>query len=143
MEPPGSTEIDRQTHLEQSSISEKLKSVKRRLKTLDEHLLHSKNYKAYRGYTTQYEKLYAQYRTIKKAGGFRSESKAQKALDTTNAYHEEHRTEITLYEAAERHLKDVLQDHFDPKKLPPISKWESESVKLKSERQELTRRYFL
>lgn len=72
----------------------------------------------------------------------RSESKAQKALDTANAYYEEHRTEITLYEAAERYLKDVMQDHFDPKKLPSISKWEAESNKLKSERQELSRRYF-
>lgn len=34
-----------------------------------------------------------------------------------------------------------MQDHFDPKKLPPISKWEAESVKLKSERQQLSRRY--
>lgn len=129
-------------HDEQSSISEKLKSVDRRLKTLDEHLWNSKNYKAYHGHKAQYEKLYAQYRAIKKAGGFRSESKAQKALDTANAYYEEHRTEITLYEAAERYLKDVMQDHFDPKKLPPISKWEAESNKLKSERQELSRRYF-
>ena len=129
-------------HDEQSSISEKLKSVDRRLKTLDEHLWNSKNYKAYHGYKTQYERLYAQYRAIKKAGGFRSESKAQKALDTANAYYEEHRTEITLYEAAERYLKDVMQDHFDPKKLPPISKWEAESNKLKFERQELSRWYF-
>lgn len=58
---------------EQRGISEKLKSTDRRLKTLDEHLRHSGNYKAYRRYKAQFEKLYAQYRAIKKAGGFGAE----------------------------------------------------------------------
>jgi len=38
--------------------------------------------------------------------------------------------EITLYESAERYLKDVLQERFDPKKLPPITKWTAEREKL-------------
>lgn len=128
-------------HGEQRSISEKLKSTDRRLKTLDEHLRHSGNYKAYHGHKAQYEKLYAQYRAIKKAGGLGSERKAQKALDTTNAYHNDHHTEIVLFEAAEKYLKDVMQEHFDPKKLPPIRKWEAERDKLKAERQQLSHRY--
>ena len=126
---------------EQRSISEKLKPIDRRLKTLDEHLRHSRNYKAYRGYKAQYEKLYAQYRQIKKAGGFGAERKAQKALDAANSYYHAHDTEIVLFEAAERYLKDVMQERFDPKKLPPIRKWESERDKLKAERQQLSREY--
>ena len=126
---------------EQRSISEKLKPIDRRLKTLDEHLRHSRNYKAYRGYKAQYEKLYAQYHQIKKAGGFGAERKAQKALDAANSYYHAHDTEIVLFDAAERYLKDVMQERFDPKKLPPIRKWESERDKLKAERQQLSREY--
>ncbi len=126
---------------EQRSISEKLKPIDRRLKTLDEHLRHSSNYKSYRGYKAQYEKLYAQYREIIKTGGFGAERKAQKALDAANSYYHAHDTEIVLFEAAERYLKDVMQERFDPKKLPPIRKWEAERDKLKAERQQLSRRY--
>ncbi len=126
---------------EQGSISEKLKSIDRRLKTLDEHLRHSGNYKAYHGHKAQYEKLYAQYRQIKKAGGFGAERKAQKALDAANSYYHAHDTEIVLFEAAERYLKDVMQERFDPKKLPPIRKWEAERDKLKAERQQLSHEY--
>ena len=43
--------------------------------------------------------------------------------NTANSYHEAYITEITLYEAAERYLKGVLQERFDPKNLPPVAKW--------------------
>jgi hypothetical protein len=45
----------------QQDIREKLKPIDRRLKTLDEHIRQSGNYKGYRSYKAQYEKLYAQY----------------------------------------------------------------------------------
>jgi hypothetical protein len=35
---------------------------------------------------------------------------------------------------------DVMQESFDPKKLPLIRKWEAERDKLKAERQQLSRR---
>jgi len=41
---------------------------------------------------------YAQYQTIKKAGGFGAERKAQKALDTANEYYETYRNEIMCEE---------------------------------------------
>ena len=126
----------------QHDISEKMKPIDRRLKTLDEHLRHSGNYKAYRGYKAQYEKLYEQYRTIKKAGGFGAERRAKKALEATNSYYHAHDTEIVLFEAAERCLKDVMQEHFDSRKLPPIKKWKVERDKLKEERRQLSRQYF-
>ena len=72
----------------QQSIRDKLKPIDRRLKTLDEHIKHSGNYKAYRGKKAQYDKLYAQYKTLKKEKGFGAERKAQKALNTANEYYE-------------------------------------------------------
>ncbi|MCL1859238.1 MAG: hypothetical protein FWF92_08390 [Oscillospiraceae bacterium] len=45
--------------------------------------------------------------------------------------------EITLYEAAEKYLRGVLQEHFDPKKLPPITKWQTEREKLTADRKQL------
>ena len=121
----------------QQDIRDKLKPIDRRLKTLDEHIRQSGNYKGYRGQKAQYDKLYAQYTTLSKATGFGAERKAQKALDTANKYYETHRMEITLYEAAERYLKDVLQGRFDPKKLPPVTKWKAEIEKLTAERKRL------
>ena len=114
----------------QFAIRDELRAVERRTKTLDEHLRHSGNFKAYRKFKTKYEKLYAEYTTLKKATGFGAKGKAQKALDAANEYYETHRNEITMYENAERYLRDVLQKHFDPKKLPPITKWQAERESL-------------
>jgi len=114
----------------QYAIRDELKKVNRRMATLDEHIRHSGNFKGYRGVKAQYEKLYAQYTTIKKAGGFGAERKAQKALAAANEYYENHRPEIAMYDNAEKYLRDVLQEHFDIKKLPPITKWQAEREKL-------------
>jgi len=125
----------------QFAIRDELVKVERRAATLDEHLKHSANYKTYRGYKAQYDKLYAEHTAIRKARGFLSERKAQKALDKANEYYENHRMEITLCQAAERYLKDVLQGHFDPAKLPPITKWKAEREKLTADRNRLNRQY--
>ena len=125
----------------QQDIREKLKPIDRRLKTLDEHINQSGNYKAYRSYKEQYEKLYMQYQALKKLTGFGAERKAQKALDSANEHYETYRAEITMYEKAERYLKNVLQEHFDPKKLPPVTKWKAERDKLTAKRGKLNQRY--
>ena len=125
----------------QRAVNEKLKPINRRLKTLDEHLRHGGNYKAYRGHKAQYEKLYTQYRAVKKAGGFGAERKAQKALDTANEYYDTNRTEIVLFEAAEQYMKDIMQERFDPAKLPPITKWKAERDKLNADKQQLNGEY--
>jgi ribosomal protein S12 methylthiotransferase accessory factor YcaO len=49
--------------------------------------------------------------------------------------------ELTLYNAAEKYLRDVLQERFDPKKLPPITMWEKELAEKTSERQGQYRKY--
>ena len=46
-----------------------------------------------------------------------------------------------MFEKAEQYLKGVMQKHFDPKKLPPISKWQAERDKLAAERGTLNMRY--
>ena len=50
--------------------------------------------------------------------------------------------ELTLYEAAEKYLRDVLQERFDDKKLPPVSKWLAEREKLTSKKKLLDADYF-
>ena len=89
----------------------------------------------------QYDKLYAEYRSIKKAGGFLSERKAQKALDAANEYREDNRPYLALYDNAEKYLRDVLQDRFDPNKLPPITKWREELAAKNSEANALYQEY--
>jgi len=125
----------------QFAIRDELKPIERRMKTLDEHLRHSGNYKAYRGYKAKYERLYAEYTTLNKATGFGAGRKAQKALATANEYYETYRNEITMYENAERYLRDVLQKHFEPKKLPPITKWKAERESLTADLQLLSLEY--
>jgi len=111
------------------------------METLDEHIRNSGNYKWYRGNKAQYDKLYAQYETIKNTKRFGAERRAQKALNTANEYYETHRTEIALFESAERYLKDMLQGRFDADKLPPIIKWSAERGKLAAEQKRLNQEY--
>jgi hypothetical protein len=125
----------------QLAVGDKFKPVERRLKTLDEHIRHSENFKAYRGHKARYDKLYAEYTTLKKPTGLFAERKARKALGDANAYREANRAEITLFDAAERYLKDVLQERFDPKKLPPITKWKEERAAKIAEKDKLHREY--
>jgi hypothetical protein len=122
-------------------VSENLKKTERRLETLGEHIKQSENFKKYRGYRARYDKLYAEYQTAKNADGLFAERKAQKALDAANAYYEANRMEITLYDAAEKYLKGVLQSRYDPKKLPPIAAWKNELAEKTGERATLYRDY--
>jgi len=125
----------------QYAIRDELKKTERRMKTLDEHIQHSGNFKAYRGQKAQYEKLYSQYESLKKVKGFGAERKAQKALDSANGYYEANRPQIMMYESAEKYLHNVLQKHFDPKKLPPITKWQAEREKLTAIKKQLDLEY--
>ena len=126
---------------QQLAIGNKLKPVERRLKTLDEHIRQSENFKSGRRHKTQYDKLYAEYQALANLSGFGVKRNAQKALDSANEYYETHRPQITLYESAERYLRDVLQGRFDAKKLPPITKWTEERAKLTADMQSLAHDY--
>jgi TfoX/Sxy family transcriptional regulator of competence genes len=122
-------------------VNEKFKPIERRLKTLDEHLRHSENFKSYRGHKARYEKLYAEDKTLKSTTGFGAERKAQKALDAANEYRETYRPIIAMYENAEKYLRDVLQGRLDPKKLPTITKWKTERETLNAKMGKLYQEY--
>jgi hypothetical protein len=47
-----------------------------------------------------------------------------------------------MFRAAEQYLKDVLQKRYNPKKLPPITKWINERDALQIEKGELNREYY-
>ena len=123
------------------SINEDRKKVQRRIDTLKTHIEQSENFKNHRKKKVQYDKLYAEYRSIKKAGGFLSERKAQKALDAANEYREDNRPYLALYDNADKYLRDVLQDRFDLKKSPPITMWRQELATRTSENDALYREY--
>jgi len=48
---------------------------------------------------------------------------------------------MMMYEAAEKYLRDVLQERFDDKKLPPITKWQAEREKLTAVKERLDGEY--
>ena len=124
-----------------ASVGEDMRKTTRRIDTLTEHLAQGKHFKENRQFNRVYERLYEKYKVAKSEKKFLSGYKAQKALDDANAYFEANRAQITLYQAAEKYLRGALQDHYDPKKLPPISKWEKELDEKTAERQGQYLRY--
>ena len=98
-------------------VRKKLKSVERRLETLDKHILQSGNYKKYRV-------IYKEY-------------KAQKPKQQ-DAFYESHRAELTLYNAAEKYLKAHLNGH----KEIPLPNWKAEHKKLTAEKDKLYKEFY-
>jgi len=47
-----------------------------------------------------------------------------------------------LYNAAEKYLREHLQKHFDPKKLPPIAAWEKKLAENLEAKDSLYREYY-
>jgi hypothetical protein len=122
---------------------DKLKRIDRRLKTLDRHIGQGENFRKYRRINGRNNALREQYEAAKKQTGFGAGKRAQKALDTANEFYESNRTELTLFAAAERYLKDVLQKRYDPAKLPPLKKWSDEREALRMEKGGLNTEYRL
>jgi hypothetical protein len=123
------------------SISEELKKVNRRIDTLNEHIKYSEYFKEHRSLKRQYDTLYSKYTAAKNETGFLAERKAKKALDDANSFYEANRAGLTLFDAADKYLRGVLQEHFDPKKLPPITMWRKELADKMGERDGLSREY--
>jgi len=98
-------------------VRKKLKSVERRLETLDKHILQSGNYKKYRA-------IYKEYQAQK-----------PKQQDT---FYENHRAELTLYNAAEKYLKANLNGH----KEIPLPNWKAEHKKLTTEKDKLYEEFY-
>ena len=100
-------------HNRQRGINDSLKKNERRTKTLVEHITHADNYFKYRD-------VYSQYRQ-------------QKNPKKQTAFYEAHRAELTLYEAAQKYLKPVLNGRTTI----PIAVWKKEYAQLAAERQAL------
>ena len=122
--------------------SKKLNDVERRIKTLKEHLYQGGYYKEHRTLRRQYDRLRSAYEEAKKETGLFTEHKAKKALETANDFYEANCTGLALFDAAEKYLREHMQKHFDPKKLPPISKWEKELAGKLAEKDALYRDYY-
>jgi len=103
-------------HSKQSAIRDDLKPIERRLKTLDEHIKQAEYYREF----MKINRLYKQ----------------QKPKDKESFY-ESHRRELTLYEAAERYIKGVLNGRDKI----PLPTWKAEREKLTAERKRLNAEY--
>ena len=100
----------------QFAIRDELKLIERRLTLLDEHIKQAGIYRKYRPFKQKYNQQ-------------KQKQQAQ--------YHEIHRAELTLYEAAERYIKTNLNGRD---KIPlPI--WRAEWEKLTAEKNRLNREY--
>ncbi len=100
----------------QLDIRDKLKPVERRLKTLDEHIRQAEDY-------LQFREINRQYRQQK--------PKLQK--DFYNAHHKE----MTLFEAADRYLKGVMNGRTTL----PTKAWRAERDKLTADKKQLDGEY--
>ncbi|MFP3152948.1 MobA/MobL family protein [Lachnospiraceae bacterium ZAX-1] len=127
------------SQMEKRGIRTDLKSVERRIDTLNEHIKHSENFKKYRKIAEKRDALYAEYQTLSQQGLF-SKGKAQKALEVAEAFNWKHLNALQDYDNAEKYLYDILQGRFDPKKLP-ITKWREELTAKTAERDSLYRQY--
>ena len=122
-------------------LGEDMKPINRRIDTLKEHIRQSEYYKGYRKLKQQYDALYAEYTAARKETGLFAERKAQKALNTANSFYEDNRAGLTLFAAADKYLRGVLQERFDPKKLPPITMWREELTAKTAEQKAMHREY--
>ena len=129
-------------HCKLNSTSTELKKAERRVNTLKEHLRHSENFKEHRSLKKQYDRIYSAYTTAKKATGLFAERKTKKALEDVNDFYEANRTGLTLFDSAERYLRDVMQERYDPKKLPPITVWQKQLSEKIAEKESLIREYY-
>ena len=103
-------------HVEQGAIHDELKPIDRRLKTLNENIKQS-------GYIKEFSKINRLYQQ-------------QKPKDQP-AFFETHRRELTLYQAAERHIKGVLNG----REKIPLPAWKAEREELTAKRNRLNQRF--
>jgi len=111
----------------QSEIRTELKPVERRLKTLTEHIKQGENFK-------KYKPIFEQYQSIEPGLAdklFKREPKAE--------FYEKHRAEITLFEIADRYLKEHLNGKVAK---PPMKKWRAEYADLSDKRDTIYRDYY-
>lgn len=100
----------------QSEIGDKLKPIERRLKTLDEHIKQAEIYREHTKINGLYQK--------------------QKPKDK-DIFFEANRRELTLYQSAEKYLKN----HLNGRNRIPMSAWKAEREKLTADKKRLYHEY--
>ena len=121
-----------------NDVYDEIKKVERRSKTLDKHIEQCGNFKKYRGVKAEYDKLLAAAKAAEKETGFFAKGKADKARREAQDFYDVHDTEIIIFRAAEKYLKDVLQKRYNPKQITSQMKtWEQERGKKEYERRDL------
>jgi chromosome segregation ATPase len=111
----------------QSVIRDELKPVERRLKVLAKHIKQSENF-------NKYKSVYEQYQSIEPGLAdklFKREPKTD--------FYEKHRAEITLFEVADRYLKEHLNGKVSK---PPMKKWRVAYAELSKKRDTIYRGYY-
>jgi len=128
-------------HSKLNSVSKELNKTGRRIETLNEHLYQSAFYNEHRALKRQYNRIYAKYEATKQETGLFKERKVKKALEAVNDFYEANRTGLTLFDAAEKHLREHMQKHYNPKKPLPISDWKKELKEKLADKTTLTHEY--
>lgn len=103
-------------HKRQADLRDKLKPVERRLKTLDDHIRQA-------DYFQQFKNIHKQYQ--------------QQKPGKRDDFYESRRQELTLYEAADRYLKAVMNG----KPGLPVKEWKAERDKLTAEKKRFYSEY--
>ena len=123
-----------------ASVQDNRRKIERRIKTLHEHIKQGELVKNNREYKRKYDELYAKYTEALKSKNLVTRLRAQSFLDKANDYYKDNRAPIVLFEAADRYIRDIMQKHYDPNKLPPIAMWKKELSEKTSQENSLLRK---
>lgn len=104
-------------HEQQNAVTSNLKKIERRLKMLSEHIHHADIY-------FQHRALYKEY--------------MQQNPKKQEAFYQNHRAGLVLYESAEQYLKKVMNGRTTI----PTKAWKAEAASLASEKKKLYPVYF-
>ena len=113
---PGLRNTVAEMYRQLGGLSNGLKMIDRRLKTLDEHIHHAENYSKYSGIHQQHQQLPRRKQAV---------------------FYESHRTGLVLYEDAETYLRGVLNGRTTIL----VKAWKAEAAQITAERQGLYAKY--
>jgi hypothetical protein len=129
-------------HCAYTALNTNIKKANKRIDTLKEYLRQSENYRQYRKIATEYVALSNAADAAEKVAGLFAKPKAEKARREAQDFYRDHEHEIGMFHNAEKYLRGVLQSRFDPKKLPPITKWRDKLKVKQVAKGELDREYY-
>ncbi|GHV32389.1 hypothetical protein FACS18949_03150 [Clostridia bacterium] len=120
-----------------NDVYDDIKKIERRMTTLDKHVEKCGLFKKHRAVSVEYNKLLAAAKAAEKETGFFAKGKADKARREAQDFYDVHDSEIIIFCAAEKYLKDVLQERYDPKQIAAQMKtWENERKNKEGDRRD-------